>query len=66
MLYQENGLLADSALCALNIMDEGLAEFNIDSEYKPLYLDTIKISLQEVEKILQKDWKYSGIMSYNK
>ena len=52
MLYQENGLLADSALCALNIMDEGLAEFNIDSEYKPLYLDTIKISLQEVEKIL--------------
>lgn len=52
MLYQENGLLADSALCALNIMDEGLAEFNIDSEYKLLYLDTIKISLQEVEKIL--------------
>ena len=51
-LYQGNELLADSALCDLNIMDEGLAELNIDSEYKPLYLDTIKISLQEVEKIL--------------
>ena len=26
----------------------------------------IETILKEVEKILQKDWKYSGIMSYNK
>lgn len=52
MLYKENELLADSVLCGLNIMDEALSEHNVDSELKPLYLDTIKSSLQEIEEIL--------------
>ena len=29
-------------------------------------IDVTNDVLKEVEKILQKDWKYSGIMSYNK
>ena len=51
-LYKENELLADSALCSLNIMDEATAELNLNSEKKTIRLDTMKQSLSEVEKIL--------------
>ena len=52
MLYMENELLADAALCALHIIDEALAEPKIDANFKPLHVDAMKSALQEVEEIL--------------
>lgn len=42
MLYQENGLLADSALCALNIMDEPIPDNN--------RMSVSKIEIDDTEK----------------
>lgn len=51
-LYKENELLADAALCDLDIMDEATSELNIDSNLKSLHIDTMKASVQEIEGIL--------------
>lgn len=52
LLYKENELLADYVLCCLDVMDEALAECNLDSEMKPVHLDVMREMLSEVEKAL--------------
>lgn len=52
MLYKENELLADSALCCLDIMDEATSELNIDSALKSVHMDTMRATLREVEEVL--------------
>lgn len=51
-LYKENELLADAALCDLDIMDEATFKLNIDSNLRSLHIDTMKASLKEIEEIL--------------
>lgn len=52
LLYKENELWADYALCNLNIVDEALSELNMDSKQESLYPDIMKASIHEVENIL--------------
>lgn len=52
LLYKENDLLADYALCNLNIIDEALSELNIDSNSQLIHRDIMKSAIQDVETIL--------------
>lgn len=52
LLYKENELWADYALCNLNIVDEALSELNMDSKQESLHPDIMKASIHEVENIL--------------
>ena len=47
----------------LDIFLEKSKQHHSNIIYAQIYKNDV---LKEVEKILQKDWKYSGIMSYNK
>ena len=51
LIYKENGLLADTAICSLDIMDEATSELNVDSAFKPLHVDVMHEALEDVEKV---------------
>ncbi len=52
LLYKENDLLADAVLSYLDIMDEATSELNIDAEFRPVHMDVMQNSLQEIKKVL--------------
>ena len=60
-LYKENELFASSAFASLDIMDEALSELNVDAEGKPLHLDAIRQSRQEVEEVLPELVKHPAL-----
>jgi len=54
LLYRENELYAELAVCDLDIMDEGTAEWNLDKSFKSIYEDDMRKVLAEIEDIIPK------------
>ena len=52
LLYRENELPFESAMCMLDILDEAIAPVNLDRDLRSLYLEDMRKFLSEIEDFL--------------
>ena len=52
LLYRENELPLDSAMCTLDILDEAIAPLNLNSELRSLYIEDMRRCFSEIDEYL--------------